>query len=57
MREGDLLKTLATEKKGKTNTINIIGDIYVVMFMGYKCLITYYIPSFMKASIQSYIAV
>ena len=33
MTKGDLLKTLATEKKRETNTINKIGDVYVVMFM------------------------
>ena len=33
MTKGDLLKTLATEKKRETTTINKLGDIYVVMFM------------------------
>ena len=33
MTKGDLLKTLVTEKKRETNTINKIGDVYVVMFM------------------------
>ena len=33
MTKGDLLKTLVTEKKRETNTINKLGAIYVVMFM------------------------
>jgi hypothetical protein len=33
MSKGDLLKTLATKKKRETNTINKIGNVYVVMFM------------------------
>jgi hypothetical protein len=41
------------EEKGKL--INKIGDVYVVMFIGYKFLITcYYISSFMRACIQLY---
>jgi hypothetical protein len=32
MTKGNL-KTLATEKKRETNTINKIGDVYVVMSM------------------------
>ena len=31
--KGDLLKTLVTEKKRETNTINKIGDVYLVMFV------------------------
>ena len=33
MTKGDFLKTLVTEKKREANTINKIGDVYVVMFM------------------------
>ena len=41
------------EEKGRL--INKIGDVYVVMFIGYKFLITcYYISSFMRACIQLY---
>ena len=32
MTKGDLLKTLVTEKKRETNTINKIGEVYVVKF-------------------------
>lgn len=45
-------------QRRKGRLINKIGDIYVVILIGHKFLIThYYIPSFMRASIQSYIAV
>ena len=48
MTKGDFLKTLVTEKKREANTINKIGDVYVVMFMSLymenwlrlKCLYT-----------------
>jgi hypothetical protein len=33
MTKGDLLQSLVTEKKRKTNTINKIGVVYVVMFV------------------------
>ena len=46
------------QQRRKGRLINKIGDVYVVMFIWYKFLITcYYIPSFMRASTQSYIAV
>jgi hypothetical protein len=33
MTKEDLLKTLVTEKKRDTNTINKISDLYVMMFI------------------------